>query len=302
MRKKIVIVISLMMIAFMFGGCSLMGNVKTEPEKFINGTTTGNLLNYGFAFKKGDDVYFLNTAEGVYSRGSLIKSNVETQENSLVMEDSGLYMNLVGDWLYYCKPDGVYKTELENPNVSLVIEGNISLLQILNDNMYYVIDGTIDSKTIDGEERDFDIIPNAGGFNIYKEALYYINTENGYICKADLNGNNRETVYEHNVDMFYIIDDVIYFIDSEDRYIKRMTLELEGLETVVKYPCSGFNVNRGGIYYTREVDDISACCNADPDGKQENVITELDSSQWHIVCMFNEGASILNEEDLEGIK
>lgn len=302
MRKKIIIIASILLIGLVFGGCSLMGNIKTEPEKFINGTTTGNLLNYGFAVKNGEHVFFLNTGEGAYKRGSLIKSNVKTQENSLVMEDSGLYMNLVDEWLYYCKPDGIYKTKLENPNSSLVIEGNISLLQILNDNMYYVVDGEINSVTTAGENTDFTAIKNANGFNIYKETVYYINTENGYIYKADLNGGNIKAIYEHSVDMFYIIDDVIYFIDSDDSYIKRMTLKLEGLETVVKQPCSGFNVNRGGIYYTREIDGVRACCNADPDGKQENVITEFGDSQWHIVCMFNEGASILKVEDLEGIK
>lgn len=302
MKKKIIIIASILMIVLALGGCSLMGNTKTEPEKFINGTTTGNLLNYGFAVKDGDDVFSFNPGEGVYKRGSLIKFNVKTQENSLVMEDVGLYMNLVGDWLYYCKQDGIYKAKLEDPDPSLVIEGNMSLLQILNDNMYYVVDGAIDSTTTDGETRDFAVIQNASGFNIYKEALYYINTQNGFIYKADLSGNNIETVYEHSVDMFYIIDDVIYFIDSEDSHVKRITLKLEGLETVVNYPCSGFNVNRGGIYYTREVDGVSACCNADPDGKQENVITEMGDSQWHIVCMFNEGASILRKEDIEGIK
>jgi hypothetical protein len=98
--------------------------------------------------------------------------------------------------------------------------------------------------------------------------------------------------------MCLFIDDTVYYIDGTDGHIKRMLLDKDGLETVVGYPCSGFNVNRKGMYYTRSVDGQDMCCNSGVDGFQENVITEFGESAWHRVCMWGDVAIVVPEEDI----
>ncbi|MDD5016738.1 MAG: DUF5050 domain-containing protein [Eubacteriales bacterium] len=306
MKKKLFVFIAIITAAaLMFSGCSLMENLvgtDSEEEVYINGTTTGNILNYGFAVRYGDALIFLYTGQGTYDYGSVVRSNPDTGESSLVLEQGGLYMSVVDGCLYYCRPDGVYKAPLDTGEPALVLAQNVSLLQIQDAKMYFIRDGNIGCAGLDGEAADFSEIENAGCLNVYGGAIYYIDTGSGYICKADMDGGNKETVYDQSVEMFYVIEDVIYFIDSADGYIKRMTLALESLETVVADACSGFNVNGQGLYYTRDVDGQSLCCNAGADGYQETVITDFGESAWHIACMFGEGAVVIREEDLSGLE
>ena len=285
------------------GGCSMFSDLLGGEEQDVpieHGTTTGNILNYGFAVQYGGDLLTCYAGDTVYPKGSLVRSNPETGESSLVLDRSGLYMSVDGDTLYYCLGEGIYATAIETPDPQRIIEGEITLLQICGDRLYYIEDGGIECAEMDGSPAvDFVRVENALCLNVYGDALYYADTQTGYILKADLKGGNIETVYDQRVGMFYLIDDVIYFIDGADGLIKRMELaDTATVETVVAYPCSGFNVNRYGIYYTREVDGQRLCCNAGADGFQEKVLADMGESAWHVACLWNEGALVVPIEDL----
>lgn len=298
MKKKILIV-ALIFLLVCLGGCSLIGDIgQPEPEVLIGGTMTANILNYGFAVQDEEDILFLYTGEDTYEYGSVVRSNPQSGENSLVLDEGGLYMSIVDDSLFYCRPDGVYRAPLDTKQQSLIMEGNVSLLQFYESNMYFIKDGGIESASVDGTETDFTRIDNAQWLNVYNDGIWYVDTQTGYIHEADMNGNNDTLVLDTGVDMFYILDDVIYYIDSADGYIKRMAMEDMEPETVVAYPCSGFNINRDGMYYTRNVDGYSLCCTADVDGQQENIIEDFGQSKWHVVCMFGDGAMVIGQEDL----
>lgn len=284
------------------GGCSVMDKwLSAERDDVIeHGTTAGNIVNYGFAVQYGEDILALYTGDTAYPKGSLVRVNPNTGESSLVLERSGLYMNIEDDSLYYCLPDGIYKTPVDAPEPQRIISGEVSLLQITGSRLYYAVDGGIGCAEMDGTLAvDFTRVENADGLIVYGEALYYIDTKTGQVCKADLTGGSIETAYDHSVRMFMIVDDIIYFIESADGFIKRIALGDDAdAETVVAYPCSGFNINRYGIYYTREVDGRSLCCNAGPDGAQESVLTDLGESARHAVCLWNDTAQIAKTEDI----
>lgn len=300
-RKMTIVILSLLMAAALLGGCSLLGigtETETTPEKIVGGTTTGNILNYGFGVQYGDELIFLYTDDDSYPSGSIVRSNPDTGESSLVLEQGGLFMSLVDDKLYYCTPEGVYKTALENPEPMMVLAKDVSLLQILDDNIYYIENGAIDSRTLDGNQRDFQAIENAGCLNVYGENLYYVSMDDGYIYSADLDGNNASVLYEQRVIMFYVVNDEIYSIDQVTGYINRMNLDTSSAETIVEYSCSGFNVNTNNIFYTRTIDGIGTCCSAAPDGSNEETMSDFGDSDWHIACMWNDGAIILRIEDI----
>jgi|AGTN01.3.fsa_nt_gi hypothetical protein len=286
------------------GGCSAFddwfGSLAEQDAVIAHGTTAGNILNYGFAVQYGDELLMYYIGDTAYAKGSLVRSNPDTGESSLVLDQAGLYMNVNGDTLYYCMEDGVYTTLVDTPDPRRIIEGAATLLQICGERLYYIADGGIECATLDGTPAaDFSRIESAGCLNVYADALYYTDTQTGYIQKADLDGSGIETVYGQSVEMFCITDDVIYFIDSADGFIRRMALaDVSAVEPVVEYPCSGFNVNRSGIYYTRDVDGKSLCCNAGTDGYQEKVLSDFGESAWHIACLWNRAAIVAQVEGL----
>lgn len=303
MKKKISLAL-LAAVLLSMGGCATFDellNPEAEQDVVIaHGTTAGNILNYGFAVQYGEDLLVYYTGDTTYTKGSLVRSNTETGESSLVLDQAGLYMNVEGGTLYYCLEDGVYKTSIEAPDARRIIEGAATLLQIYGDRLYYIEDSSIACAELDGAPAaDFTPVANAACLNVYADALYYTDTATGHILKADLAGGNITKVYNQSVNMFYIVDDVICFIDSADGFIKRMSVSDTAMaETVVAYPCSGFNVNRYGLYYTRDIDGKSLCCNAGADGLQEKPLTEFGESKWHAVCLWNEGALVVPIEEM----
>ncbi|MGI5848825.1 MAG: DUF5050 domain-containing protein [Christensenellales bacterium] len=304
MKKRLAMIFILITSAAALCGCSLLQGITgmdSTPEPAINGTTTGNILNYGFAVKDGDDIIFVYTGQDIYDYGSVVRSDPKTGESSLVLDKGGLYMNLVDGYLFYCRKDGIYKTSLDTREPACILAGKVSLLQISDSLMYYVKDGAIDCATLDGQSTGFSTIENADCLNVYGNIIYYRDTSSGYICSAHINGDSPSVLYDQSVDMFYITDNVVYFIDSANGFIRKTELDFQKIETVISYPCKGFNVNRSGMYYTRDIEGESLCCKA-VDGQQETVITDFGESAWHIACMWNEGAMVLREEDILGIE
>ena len=295
MKKKILIVAAAAILAVLFAGCSIFNitnNADKEPLPLHNGTTTGNILNYGFSVKTGDELIFRYMYGDAYPAGSTVRSNPETGDNSLVTEDGGLYMNLVGNMLYYCKPEGVFRADIDDAQPEMVLEKDVKLLQIYDDVMYYIENGTIDARTTKGEQTDFEPIENADSLNVYSGKIYYKNTEDGYIYSADIDGTGSKVIIKKEVLMFCIMDDDIYYIDGVTGYIVRLGLEGKLAVAIVEYSCSGFNVNRSNMYYTRYINGESICCNADIDGGNEERLSDFGDSKWHIVNMYNTGSLI----------
>ena len=302
MKKKIFIVLAAALVAAALSGCSIFKiaqNADKEPLPLHNGTTTGNILNYGFSVKTGDELIFRYMHGDVYPEGSTVRSNPDTSENSLVMEDGGLYMNLVGSVLYYCKPEGVFRADIEEPQPQMVLDKNVRLLQIYDGIMYYVEDDTIDARTTDGETIDFEPIEGADWLNVYSGKIYYKNTKDGYIYSAELDGSGGQVVIKKQVVMFCIMDDDIYYIDGITGYIVRLGLDGVLAVAIVEYSCSGFNINRSNMYYTRYINGERICCNADIDGGGEEKLSDFGDSRWHIVSMYNTGSLIAKVEDFE---
>jgi hypothetical protein len=302
MKKKIITIILAAMLVVIFSGCSILGinnNTDNEPLPLTNGTTTGNILNYGFSVKDGDDLIFRYMSGEAYKIGSMVRSNPDTGENNLIMEDGGLYMNLVGDVLYYCKPEGVFRADIYDAQPELIIDRDVRLLQISDGVMYYIENGTLDSRTTNGDENGFEPIENADCLNVYSGMLYYINTEDGYIYSAELDGSGSKIVIAKSVAMFCIMDDDIYYIDGVTGYIVRLGLEGKLAVAIVEYACTGFNINRSSMYYTRYINGEGTCCNADLYGRNEEKLTEFGDSSWHVVCMYDTGALLAKTEDFE---
>lgn len=303
MKRKLLFTVALLVLVAALGGCSLLGIGVQEPEAeptndIANGTTTGNILNYGFGVQYGEELIFSYTGQGVYPIGSIVRSNPETGESSLVLSEGGLYMSIVADTLYYCRADGVYKTALDNPAPQLVLAKNVSQLQIVGGNMYYIENGAIDSSTLLGEPREFARIENAKDLNVYERNIYYIGTDDGYIYSAEIDGSDAKVFLSKSVDMLIVERGNVYFIDSISGHIQSIAEGTSEVVTAVEFACAGFNINSSNLYYTRTINGIGTCCLARPDGSEEEKITDFGDSDWHVVCMWDERAIIVRIEDI----
>ena len=302
MKKKLFFILLTALLAVLFAGCSIFGisdNASKEPLPLSNGTTAGNILNYGFCVKHGDDLIWLYTAGDYYPLGSTLRSSPDEESSELLMEDGGLYMNLVGTMLYYCKPEGIFKADIEEPVPQLVLEKDVKQLQIKDGVMYYIEDGTLDARTMDGEEAGFEPVEGADCLNVYADRLYFIGTQDGYIYSCSLDGGDIRTEFAHEVSMFIVMDDIIYYLDGITGYLVKIELGGKLATAVVEQPLTGFNINRSNMYYTRYISGIGTCCNADIDGRNEETITEFGDSQWHVTCMYNTGTLLARVEDME---
>lgn len=295
--KKTVTTVAVALIVAMLGGCSLFGSSEPLKTTLANGTTTGNIVNLGFAVKQDDDLYFYFTGGDTYEVGDIIKSNPDKGDNSLVMHDGGLYMSVYDGSLYFCKPDGVYRAPMDTDTPELVLECKAEQLQISAGQMFYIEDGTIRSAMTGGEAVEFTSIDGAACLNVYEDKLYYIDSASGQVWQADTDGGNAKRLFDIDAKQFLILEGVFYYIDNGDSHIKRMSADVKDIKTVVPYACSSFNINLYGMFYTREVDGQWVCCYADTEGENEQVIEDSTQSTHHVVCMFDGGAVILGEED-----
>jgi len=304
MRKRMAALALLLAILLALSGCAPLsglfgtGDSKKQQETLTNGTTTGNILNGGFAVKDGDDLLFYYSGGSVYPKGTLVRSNPDTGDNSKVADKAGLYMNLVDGVLYDCREDGIFGTPLNTLQSEKILDGEYTQLQISGGHMYYINNGAIGCASLDGSAVDFSPVEKAACLNIYGDMLDYIDTDSGHIKQASMDGSNVLELYDKPVTMFYIIDDVIYFIDSEDGLLKRMALKIDikSIETLTDKTCSGFNVNRNGLYYTLKEDGL--CYNAGTDGLQAQKISDFGKSTWHLACLFGDGALVIKQEDI----
>jgi hypothetical protein len=280
------------------GGC-MFGPSATVQDTLVSGTTTGNIQNLGFAVRDGDELYFYNTAAGTYEVGDIIKSNPETEENSLAFHDGGFYMSIVDGSLYYCKEDGIYRAPMDTFEPELLREGHAQQLQILDGQMFFIEDGVIQSALSDGKAVDFSPIKGAACLNVYENKLYYIDSASGQIWQADTNGSDAKMLFDLKAKQFLILDGVFYYIDSEDKQIKRVSAEKLTPETVVPYACSSLNLNAYGMFYTRQMDGKRVLGYSDTNGENEQVIEGNAPSDMYMVCIFNGGLVIVPAEEFD---
>ncbi len=295
--KKVFISTALALAVTALGGCALFGSPQSLKPTLINGTTAGNIQNFGFAVKQDEIIFLYYTNGDLYQTGDIVKSNPETGENSLAMHDGGLYMSVYDANLYYCKVDGIYRASMDTFESERLLEVDATQLQISDGKMFYIEDGVINSADANGDAVDFIPIAGAECLNVYENKLLYIDSATGQIWQANTDSSDQKMLFDIDAKQFLILEGVFYYMDNADNNIKRIAEKDAASEIVVPYACSGFNINAYGLYYTREADGKWVCCNADISGKNEQIIAENGESKRHLVCMFDGSAAILGEEE-----
>lgn len=299
-RKRIILVACMALIAGLLGGCGMLGEIdeKDQMDTIVNGTSTGNIINWGYAAAYDIYLYLFSPGGDESDLGDIVKTDMTTGESSLAIKDGGLYLSIVDTYLYYCGKDGIYRAPLDTLVPELLYQGETSLLQFAGERMYFLEDETIRSTTMDGAPWGFAPIDGAKCVNVTDEGLYHINTLDGKIYRSELDGTETQLHIDQAVDLFCIFEDTLYFIDSASGYILSVALTepVDYAKVIIQHRCSNLNMNQYGLYYTRIVDGESKCCRADLDGTNEQVFKESGVSARHLVCVFNESALIVEQE------
>lgn len=205
--------------AYVFGGPgavsdSVLDTLFTPGSRISgNGTSPGNIGNYGFAAVQGDWVYFTNFRD----MQKLYKSKLNGTELTKLNDFQSFYINVSGNWVYYSNGE-------------------------MGGRMYKVkTDGT--GSTMLTEER-------ASGLIVEGDWIYY-SGESG-LCRIRTDGTGREEIRRCVALFINVVDDWVYYIDSREGYfMHKIKSDGSGLQTIGSNHAYGMVYNDGYLYYSR---------------------------------------------------
>lgn len=260
------------------------------PEVNYRGNTIGNTNNFGLAALQGDWIYY------IANNYQIFKIRTDGTENTLVCGDYALWLNVVGEWIYYhgLAVNGLYKIRTNGKDWSLVTEDQAGYINVVGDWVYYSngsdegklykvhIDGG-DSIKLNNDESEF--------VSVVGNDIYYVSveTENNewVICKTDVNGGEREIIYNESVDYITIDNEWLYYINADgesEPNIYRMSLDGVGKnpERINDDESYSLNVSGGWVYYAND-DDGGKIYRIRTDGTEKMKLNDDESIDINLV-------------------
>ena len=239
-------------------GGSLMANKQ--------GNTAGNINNNGLVTIQDGWIYFL----GVYR----VREDGQTGF-TVINDDSegaqGMYLNVVGDWLYYMSQDSgyIYKVrtnkDFENPDsgwerpIKLNSDKSENII-VCNSHIYYINKndgGKIYKMRTDGTGQQKLNDVQSGFMNVVGDWIYFSNldesTKNaaGCICKMRTDGSNLEKIGEEAACHLNVVNGWIYYGNaSKGHTFWKMRIDgKENLQIKAFEQGSGWNIAGEWVYY-----------------------------------------------------
>lgn len=205
-------------------------NIHVE-EKFNMGNSVSNILNGGLAVQCGEYIYYSN----IYDNDSLYKMNSDGSEKVKLNNEETMYMNILGDWIYYISKDGIHKIKTdgsENKIIKKVNNGeDFFYLYAVGDKLYYrkyLLSEYYDKWVVcrinlDGSnEKQYMTKGFVHNVTVYGDWIYYNgNPTIDGAYKIKLDGSCDESIpnetYRNNIKDFWNLDSTSYetfFIDN----------------------------------------------------------------------------------------
>lgn|GEM_PF-4540562 len=245
------------------------------------GNSMSSLMNGGIYATDGEWDYIL-LWERSYSDSGFGLYKIDNNNNEFFKLTNGAVfsINLVEDWIYYCKNnEGIFRMKKDGSHQEQIFNGNCSEMVIVGDTILF-INGMDGDKlyTADTNGKNLNILINDRTYNIQcdHDSVYYLLYNNGkYILnKSNIaNTSNTEKLAE-DVMWYTVYDNCIYYIKFNDNY-KLYKQEIGKSESKIIY--NGINnrffIEDRKIYFT-------------PAGKNTSIYTmNLDGS--NITEYFN---------------
>ena len=164
-------------------------------------------------FAVNDDMLVFQNAE---DHGYLYSCDLDGNNKKLIHKAVPYNLGTDGEWLYYKdskKDDEVYKINLTT----------FEIVSLFSDNVLCTY---------------------------YKGFIYYIDKEDGYLCRRDTDGMKRTVLIEKAIGMLVIVNDKIYYCDDD---YSLCVCDLEGNSvTKLASDCDQFTISDGTIYYAEQ--------------------------------------------------
>lgn len=87
--------------------------------------------------------------------------------------------------------------------------------------------------------------------NYYDDSIFYLNQDDSFIYRIDLNGENRQILHKGKCKSMFIYNNNIYFTESINSELTLCSMSLDGKQNheICKVGSASFNIYNNAIYY-----------------------------------------------------
>lgn len=228
------------------------------------GNTNGNISNMGLAAQGADGwIYYAD-----YTRASAL-TRTNGVESEVVVDDACTYLNVLGDWIYYCNDSdasNLYRIRTDGTGRERLVEGDCSYITATTDWIYFIqyIDeeGTghlqrMDTATLGEPEL---LVDDCTRMALDGEYIYYQDKEHRRLYQIGVDGtgqtmlNSGDNCYSLNV-----ADGWIYYQNfNDDDTLYRIRTDGTDREQLLDCDTEYLNLRGEWIYYCLDEEDESA--------------------------------------------
>ena len=262
------------------------------------GNSNTNLVNDGIIVRQGDWIYYSG-----FPYAAFYKIKVDGTQRTKISSSIGGYLNIVGDWIYFCsatggKRGGVKKMKLDGTQETAVGDVKKAVyLNIIGDWIYYKRseeesdylignDGKLCKMRLDGTGNTQLTDDNTGTVAVVGDWIYYENRsdqEQLYRIKTDGTGKvkvhdlfkRRDLSDFRGALRFNIVEDNLYYSGSEPgrpAYIFKIKTDGTGEVKIGSDGAGTLSVDGGWIYYAN-LSDGNKLYKIKTDGSQKTKLS-----------------------------
>jgi len=260
---KIFILLAIVIIqSIIISACTNSERIVLEESNPSNvGNTIGNLLNYGIITNDENNIYY-TSSNG--AQVTLNKKNIDTGEHQVIKNGLCLFLNVVGDFIYYVDDiDTIHRMDTNGIQDEKLSDIKVEFLFVFNDTIYalggeddkYI--GNLYTMSVDGS--DLNILLNKNVLQIYfcNNFLFYTTAQEGQtsLYKMDMEGNNRELILQEvKMVNWFVYNDSIYYVSQGGiKEVRKLAIDTKEDSLVYEInkeiPNGFFNADNNSVYF-----------------------------------------------------
>ena len=225
--------------------------VKNNKEYQITNETAYAMQSVGdyiYYLTKGENNSLL--IKKVKTNGDDKKTikEIQTSISKFYIIDNYLYYASTGTQF------GIVKIALDTNSETLICEEKIVDFAVTQNGIYYTDDfGYLASMNLGGTDQKVLLNDEITEIQIYGEWIYYYNQSENCLNKIKIDGSEKEKVSDKvNSYIFNVYKDKIYFYDSENSNISSISTNDKNLKVIIEIKTNKTKINlttNGELYY-----------------------------------------------------
>lgn len=266
--------------------------IEMPPE--TRGNTPGNIVNGGFIVES-EGWFYLCMPDDT----RLMKIKIDGSEKEVLVEEEAMYINIIGDWLYYVSDSDIVKIRTDGTERTIVDEIAAPMfLNVVDDWIYYyvVLDLVTGSGVykigLDGEEKT--LLSDVRGYDLSKVGnwIYFSNwSEDRKPYKMNLEGDEVTRLTNDEAFDIQVYSNMVYYTDALNVH----RVGIDGSDRTVlehdNYFISDFIIDEGWIYFFNPTStslDTYNLIRMNPDSAEIEALQEIDMPEERtIISSFN---------------